>query len=93
MKMIFERIGRWCLKVAGVEILSLPLSMEEHRAEIIALCREEDDVDYGTTDILGNGYFRYRRVCTKMLKAHPSINKRDLSKMVVLCSDLIASGR
>lgn len=95
MKNLLRRFAFYILSFTGDEgfVIFYPSEMLSLRLEILQLCREEDLQDYATTDILGSGYFRYRRVCTIMKKRYPDLNKRSLSKAVILCSDSIASGQ
>lgn len=102
-KLWIENLAVWLLAKIDSQILlhaavgkqgvGLPASMVPYRDEITLLCIEEEPQSYRTSDILGQGYFKSRRVMTKLVVKYPNISKRDLWKAVAICSDFALGGR
>lgn len=87
-----ENLGHQLLKEAGSKVCVLSIRITPYLDEITRLCENEERFTHVNDDVLGSGYFRARRVMTKMKIAHPDLRVRDLWKAVDYCSGLIASG-
>lgn len=66
----------------------LPESMQSLRNEVISLCAEEAELNHGSTDILGDSWLKFRRVASKLKKAHPDLPKSDIFKtIIIICEE------
>ena len=83
---VIQLFAHWLLRITGNREFYVPKYMDNYWPEIERLVLEEEQRPFP-------GYFLYRRVFTKMNIKYPALNKRDLSKAIQLCSDLVASGR
>ncbi|MDD5199259.1 MAG: hypothetical protein PHC88_05595 [Terrimicrobiaceae bacterium] len=86
LKVLIEWFALWLLRLIGSEICVLPMEIHPYLDEITTLCEVEDPQQYETDDLLGQGYFKSRRVMTKMLIKYPYLPKRALWKAVERCS-------
>jgi len=91
-----EYLGSKLLRDSGAKACILSSRIEPYLDEITKLCAREELYVYSTDDVLGSGYFRARRVMSKMKQLHPELRVRDLWKAVdycsALCSTSVASG-
>lgn len=85
-KVLIEWFALWLLRLIGSDVQVLPMEIHPFLEEITALCLEEESQQYDTDDLLGQGYFKSRRVMTKMRKRYPYLPKRALWKAVERCS-------
>jgi hypothetical protein len=85
MKNLIARFCLWVLSKIGYSPeFIIPGSVLPFADEITALCTEEAGLVHGSSDVLGDSWLKFRRVATKIKKAHPEIPKRDIFKAIIL---------
>lgn len=77
---LVQMFAVWLLKQLGSKQVHVPKYMETYWDEITQLVKKEHTENYP-------GYFKYRRVFTIMEKRYPAMDKRALSKAVIVCAD------
>lgn len=87
-----EQIGAKLLRDSGSKLCVLSSRITPYLDEITRLCAKEELYIYTSDDVLGSGYFRARRVMTKMKVKYPELRIRDLWKAVDYCSTLVVTG-
>lgn len=80
---IIQMFALWLLRKVGSKPVHVPKYMETYWDEITQLVKKEHTENYP-------GYFKYRRVFTIMAKRYPAMDKRALSKAVIVCADEVA---